>query len=416
MKTLKDKLYKLLLWSERYTKTDMLYLAKGGFWLMFGQIIVTTSGLILAIGFANLLPKDVYGNYKFILSLAGIIGAFTLTGMGTAVTRAVAQGYDGMLRLGFWTSLKWSILIFIAGLACSIYYFLNENITIAVSMLIAGSFSPFLLSFTLYSSFLHGKKDFKQDAIFNITRNIIPVTSLITALFFTKNPILLILIYFSSHTITAGLLYLKTLHKYNPSNEIDAGTINYGKHLSVMNVLGVVAMNIDKVLVFHYLGAVELAIYAFATVIPEQIKTSIKTVGSLAFPKFSQKTSSEIKETIVHKTIKLGLLITAIVIIYILIAPFIYKILFPQYIESIFYSQLLAISLIAGSAILPITALQSQAEKDKLYKINVYTSIFQIIILFILINLYGLIGVIVARIMTRILSLGLSISLIKRTY
>ena len=89
----------------------MVYLAKGGFWLALGKGFAMLSGLILTIGFANLIPKEVYRNSTFVLSLAGIIGAFTLTGMDTAVAQAVARGYEGVLKTGFWIKLKWSIFM-----------------------------------------------------------------------------------------------------------------------------------------------------------------------------------------------------------------------------------------------------------------------------------------------------------------
>src|SRR5689334_12787395 len=80
MKALMARAERLLRWSERYMKTDMVYLAKGSFWLTLGQVAASASGLLLVIGFANLLPKEVYGTYKLILSLAGIIASFSLTG------------------------------------------------------------------------------------------------------------------------------------------------------------------------------------------------------------------------------------------------------------------------------------------------------------------------------------------------
>ena len=73
IKKIKEKIYNLLRWSEKYTKTDMVYLAHGGFWLSFGQIISSLSSFLLAIAFANLLPKETYGNYKYILSIASIL-------------------------------------------------------------------------------------------------------------------------------------------------------------------------------------------------------------------------------------------------------------------------------------------------------------------------------------------------------
>ena len=101
-------IYRLLRRSESYTKTDMVYLAKGSFWLTILQITGTISGFFLSVAFANFFPKHEYGIYKYILSVGGIIGAFTLTGLGPAIMQAVAKGSDGVLREGFFINLRWS--------------------------------------------------------------------------------------------------------------------------------------------------------------------------------------------------------------------------------------------------------------------------------------------------------------------
>ena len=81
MNTLKHATYRLLRKSERYFKTDMVYVARGGFWVTAGNIVSALAAFGLAVAYANLLPKESYGTYKYILSLAGIIGAFSLTGL-----------------------------------------------------------------------------------------------------------------------------------------------------------------------------------------------------------------------------------------------------------------------------------------------------------------------------------------------
>jgi len=60
---IKSKIYQYLRWSERYTKTGMVYVAEGGFWLILGQIVSVFSTLLLPIIFANLLPKESFKQY-----------------------------------------------------------------------------------------------------------------------------------------------------------------------------------------------------------------------------------------------------------------------------------------------------------------------------------------------------------------
>ena len=61
--TIKNRIILLLRKSEKYTKTDMVYLFSGGSWLVVGQIISSVSALALAVLFANLARVSIVG-YK----------------------------------------------------------------------------------------------------------------------------------------------------------------------------------------------------------------------------------------------------------------------------------------------------------------------------------------------------------------
>jgi O-antigen/teichoic acid export membrane protein len=50
----------------------MVYVAKNGFWLSLGQILSIVSVIASSIVFGYFLPKEVYGEYKFILSVVGV--------------------------------------------------------------------------------------------------------------------------------------------------------------------------------------------------------------------------------------------------------------------------------------------------------------------------------------------------------
>ena len=44
--SLKKRLVHILRWSERYTKTDMVYFASGNFWLITSRVIGVGSGVV----------------------------------------------------------------------------------------------------------------------------------------------------------------------------------------------------------------------------------------------------------------------------------------------------------------------------------------------------------------------------------
>lgn len=412
---IKEKIKSFLLWTQKYTQTDMIYLVKGGSWLIFGQIIGTVASFLLSIAFANLLDPVTYGNYRYILSLVGILTIFSLTGMGTATTQAVARGFEGSFYSAFREKLKFGTLGSLAALGLAIYYFLKGNYTLPVPLLISAIFLPLWQASGIYGNFLNGKKRFDLLASWGTISQIISVISLIITLFLTKNLFWIIAVYFISGTFSNYFFYLLTKKKFKPNKKEDSQTLFFGKHLSLMDVFNQIAFYLDRILIFHYLGAAQVAIYQFAITPPEHIKALLKNIQPLALPKFAQKSKEEIKKTIFKKMVKFSLFLLPLIVIYILLAPFLYKILFRQYLNSILYSQIFSISLIFTPLIfLGTSILQSQTAQKQLYLLNIGTSIIKILLLFFFIYFYGLIGAILAQIIYRLIVASFSFCLIWR--
>lgn len=414
VKTLKVKAHDFLRWTEKWTKTDMIYFTKGGFWLTTGQLFSTLSSFILSIAFANLLPKEIYGQYKYILSMAGLLSIATLSGMTTALAQSVAKGYDGSFVLATKARMKWGLVGAILGLILAGYYFYNHNVTLTFCFLIASVFMPFMDSLNSYEAVLVGKKLFKENTKYNIIIKIVATIITVGTIYFTNNLFILIFSYFITYTILRFIFLLITKYKARLNKQVDPQTLPYGKHLSLMGVIEIISSQLDKVLVFNYLGAAPLGIYSFAIAMPEQIKGLLKNVQSLALPKFTQSKYTENRKTIMIKMFKFSLLVVPIIIAYIWAAPYIFKIFFPQYMEAVFYSQIFSISLITISASLPIAFLQSQADTKKLWQINLLSPTVQIVILFTAIYFYGLIGMILARIINRFMNLFIVTVTIKK--
>ena len=75
---IKHKIIGILRRSQKFTGTDMVYVAKGGFWWIFGRLCISLISLATMTAFAHWSPKEVYGAYTYILSMAAIFGLFAL--------------------------------------------------------------------------------------------------------------------------------------------------------------------------------------------------------------------------------------------------------------------------------------------------------------------------------------------------
>lgn len=401
MKAALQRIEKLLLWSQKYTHTDMLYLAKGGFWLTLGQIISNASSFLLAIAFANLLPVETFGTYRYVLSMASILAIPTLEDMDTAVIQATAKGYEGSLRQALRTKLRWGSLGSLAGLITAGYYFLSGNHALTISFLIVAVFLPFYNSFNIYFAFLYGKEKFDTSTKYNVVSQVVSIGSLVAALFLTNNLLLVLLAYFLPWTVMRYLFLKLTIKSFLPNQASeDPGVISYGKHLSLAGAINTVAVYLDKVLIFHYLGAVQVAVYHFATVIPDRIKSPFEVTNKLALPKFAQRDFQEIKKTIWKKISIYFLILVSVVILYIVAAPFIFHIFFPAYADSVKFSQVFAISLIMPQMILH-SVLVAHKKTKEIYIVDTLGSLFLIIFLVLGALSYGLWGIIFARLAHR---------------
>ncbi len=396
LKKIRSKTYNLLRWTEKYTQTDMVYLTKGGFWLTTGNVIASVSSFVLAIAFGNLLTKETYGIYKYILSILGLLVIANLPGMETSVSRSVARHLDGSFFDSLKAKIKYGFLGGLASLILSGYYYHGQNNTLALCFLIAAIFLPFMDSLQIYQAILNGKKLFKDSAKYTAGGQIIVAGTMIIALLLTKNIFLIIAVYLLSSTLSR-LIFLKiTVSKTKLNKTKDPAAVPFGIHLTAMNVLGMIADQLDKIIMWHFLGAAALAVYSFALAPVSQITNFLKSVPQLSLPKFASQNKEEIKKTLPKKMAKFFLILLAGTLIYIFLVPYFFKIFFPQYLESIKYSIFYSLAILFFPQKIISSALTMHAKTKVLYIIQTINPVVRIILLFVLLPIYGINGAIAA--------------------
>lgn len=398
IQNLKQKIYKILRWSQKYTETDMVYLAKGGFWLTLGEIVSTAVSILAAIAFANLLDPGVYGNYSYILSLVGVLAIFALPAMKTAVLQAVSRGLEGSFYTGFKEKLKFGVLGSLGAIVLAAYYFFRGNYTLPIPFLIAAVFAPLMWASQIYARFLMGRKLFNFQIKYSVLNHIIAIGAMIVTLFFTNNLFLLIAVHFAFKTFLNYLFYSITKKKFKPNRKEDPKTLSYAKHMSLIGLVGVAVKELDKILLFHFLGASQLAIYSFAFLPLQPIQSAFRNLGLLSLTKLTRRNIPQIKKILPSKILMFFLATIPVIGLYILIAPYIYRLLLPRYTDSIIYSQVFVLSLFLSPKILLGQALTAHLKKKELYIRSFIYSISKAILLLIFLPLYGIWGAISALI------------------
>ncbi len=397
---------------------DMIYLTSGSFWAVFGQFSAAIIAFGLAIAVARFVSKDVYGTYKYVLAIVSVVATLSLSGIGQAVFQSITRGFRRSLSDGFWANLRWSFLVFIITLTVGGYYLFQGNQTLGLGILLGGCITPFLSGFNLYTSLFSGEKDFRRAAWYgDVVTNIIPALTLIAVALIAPTALNLVIAYFLANLAAAAYSYWRGTRHYRSTADAahDPDLLSYGKHLSLMAVLSGIAGNIDQLLLFHFGGAIDLAIYNFAIAIPDQAKGPLKQLDTMTQARFVNRTTHDIHTSLRNKMLWLTATSIITISVYVIVAPFIYQLFFPAYSIAAAYSQIYALSLFS-MIISPAASYLSAKKRVRALYVNTFgSSILHIGLMVIGVVWFGLWGLIIARVFIRLGGALLSLGLYYRT-
>lgn len=382
-------------------------------YLLGGQAIGNLLSFVVAMAFAHFVSKDLYGTYRYLISTISFIGVFSLTGLSTAIVRSTARGYDHLYISSIKRSLLWSSPAILISIGAGVWYVLNGNMVLGFSIAFGGILFPFIQALLLYRSYLNGKEYFKDLMTSNIVYSTVTSLAILVTLTFSPSVVALICTYYISNVLILIILTVYIRNKFKPNKNIDPESGKLEHHMSLMNILDLGATQLDKVILFQIEGPIEVARYVFATIIPEQLRGVVKYASTLSMPIFSglEKKVAATKGLFLVK--KLFLITIPIVILYIFVAPFIYKVFFPSYIEVVSYSQVFALILIFDGGITG-TILKAKNEIKKLYFVSVFSNVTKIILLVVLGFTMGIWGIIISRIISRMISFIISYVLVRK--
>ncbi|MBI1888704.1 MAG: oligosaccharide flippase family protein [Candidatus Spechtbacteria bacterium] len=395
------KIYQILRYTQKYTGTDNVYLAHGGFWLTL-QKLASFLSILSAIAFANLLSKEVYGTYQYVLSIAAILAIPTLQSMKAAITQAVARGYEGSLYPAFWTKIKWSLIGSLASLGMAAFYFFRSNPTLGYAFLVVALLLPLLNPFSLYASYLEGKKSFKLLSIYAIASTVISIAAIILIVYLTKNVPLIIFGDFAIQIAVSAFFFRIVTKKFPPNKARDEKTIPFGTRVSFIKIIPTIARELDQVLIWHFLGPAQVAIYAFAQKIPNQISDNLSVLNQIAFPKMSALSKEELRQKLPKKVLRLYAFVIPLTILYLLLIPFVFHTFFPRYQDTILYAQAFSFFIFLFPLSFVGQTFDAKMQEKNIFLTSVFSPLIRITLLIILTPIFGLWGVVLTRLINSV--------------
>ena len=402
---MKNKIIQVLRWSEKYTNTDMVYAAHGAFLLLLWKGIGIITSIVLLAVFAKWTPKEVYGGYNYILSMVGIIALLAFPGIDAALTRAVAQGKEKTFFVAAKGKILWAGLASLAFLGVSSWYFLHSDIKLGLSFLLVAVFFPLIGVFSLYLAYWNGKSNFYLQSKYSIISRLCTAAVLIPVVIYSKDLVTIIFVYLFSNTAIDGILFWSVSRKVKDT-PVDDNVISTGKHLTFNRAIPLLAAHIDKVIIWQVLGPVSLAIYAFAQ-LPVQRLYDLMPIYHLALPKLSMQDPKSIKRSLEKKVCQLLFLTVPFSTLLFLLAPYLYRFVFPAYQDSVPFFQVLALTFIFTPFLLFEVALVAAVAKKLLYIVRSIYIVSFCILLVVLTPLYGLWGAVLAILIAKMLDSAL---------
>lgn len=379
--------------SKKIFSQDLWYFLRGGFWWGMGRTFAFLGSFLILFVIARFAPKEVYGAYQYILALTGILSLLALPGLDSALVRAVARGNEKTFFLCEREKMKFGFLLSLSFLLISLYYLSKKNLDFFLSFLFGAIFLPFTLIFGLYFAFWQGKKRFDLQNIFFASHNIFSALFFSLLIYLKPEVPWLAFGYFFSYFIFGLFFWILTRKRIDRKTEEEPETISFGKHLTLMSIPGFISNQVDNIILWHFWGARALAIYAFALRLAQRIN-ELLPFSQLALPIMVKKdfNSFAVKERVFKQFLKLFLFSIPLTIFLIFISPILFKIVFPNYLESIFWFKILICILIFSPFSFLSSAFVAKMKKRELYISNFLPEFVKIISFIIFIPPFGLWG------------------------
>ena len=404
---------KLLSSIGKYLQLDLYYYIKNSIYLISSQLGTDLARFALSITFAWLVTQEVYGQWNFIFAIIGICAILTLPGMNTAIVQSVSTGHDRILVQGTKQRFKWGILGTIAVLGVGIYYFLFGDATIGKSLIIASLFFPFYHSFLTYAAFFSGKKQFDKVSKYRLITQVVSVLVTIAVIYFSRNLIIIVVVYLFSFSVLRGYFF-RSAYRSMENRSDDPEAVSFGRHLTLSATPNLIRQNYDRIIIALFLSFSELAIYAIALGFANILFSFSSIIAQLIFPKLSQMDQETAYLEVKKRWPLLILMFGVIGGVVIALCPYIIPLFYSsQYVDSVFYAQLLLVSVIIAVPV-PIinkALFPSQKRMNELYRLRIFSSVIEIILLTVLALKFGLLGAVIAVILGRVFTTFYSLKL-----
>jgi len=394
--------HKLASLSSRF-EIDLAYFVKGGLWLSLPFAVNLLLGLLRTVFFARLTDEGVYGQFGFVIGVMGLVSILGLPGIHIALAQTVARGNHGAVVDAARARARWGGLASLVLSGFALYYFYLEEPVLVAAFLIAGALLPFRLAAQVVESYYTGCKRFDRISLLAVSVSVLHTLSIVLVLWLQQGVVWLVAATSGSQLLLYGAFYLRESQHVQDCSR-DPEVVSYGRSLTWAQAIISCTAHLDVIILGFSNSFADVAIFKIAAVIPDSLKGSMKILNPLALPKIAERPNKRFYTRRNHRRL-LYLLVLNVVIVLVSIAslPSIMSLLYgSQYEDSVFYAQLLMVSLaVAIPNVVLNASLQAHKQVKRIHQLSLVYGILRISTLLVLVPFWGIGGAVVSSIVSR---------------
>lgn len=381
-----------------------------------GRGVSMLAGFGMAMAFAHLSTPEVYGQYRYLMALLGVIGLTALPGMTVAVMRASARGDDGALREGMRARGRAAPLGVVILLALALVLGTRGQPALGRALVIAALCFPLLTALELYLPFLGGRQDYLRYALSQAAVTALPVPAVALVLLAHGRIEAAVLAWLATTVALHAALLWAATRGVNFRATADPEAVRYGRRISPVYLISTGQTYLSGLVVGTVLGPAPLAVFSIGMVWWEILRQATSVVNLQMLPRMAAASDQDARR-LLRKSLVAGLPLTAAVGGVMVVAmPWLVPALFTaHYRESVPVAQVLIVAMALGfSGSQANTFLAARGHVRAQHWLAATALAAEVLGLALLTMRFGVVGVAVARCAARIWHSLFGVALVAR--
>lgn len=374
------------------------YSIKSGWPLILSEAVIGISGLATAYAFTHWSSQQSYGAYKYITTIFGILAVFSIPGVNTAVTQAVAAGVRGLLLTAIYYRISWSLFASVIAAIIGAWFYLHGQQNLVPAMLLGAAILPICYAPDTILSFLNGKLAYRSLATIKAISSFSAFLVVVIILLLSPEATMLLVsgsLLIPACVLLAAIFIALRTYPEERNTTPHPVPLKFGFQLTWRGLIGTIEGKLDLLIVGTFFSLEQLAIFSVGKIFRDVLARLWGLVATLLLPKLSSKTKIT-RSLTARLLVSLCGLFTIIVALAAISAPWLIPLVFSRtYSDSIFYAQSFA-GLTAIGTIGAVLEAQFTAQRliRPLLLTRIVTTISYAVGLVILVPLWGLPGII----------------------